>query len=115
MAILRTAKVLYKDRLAFWLVNFAFLSILASWSLFFFRKVEHDPLSVIHYNIYSGIDILNSWQWLYIIPAIFSVLALINIVLAVLLWTRFRIMSYFLIFTIFVSHIFVFFYLYNIL
>ncbi|MBU1203197.1 hypothetical protein KKH39_04125 [Patescibacteria group bacterium] len=115
MAILRTAKVLYKDKLAFWLINVSILSILANWSLFLFRKVARDQLSVLHYNVYSGIDILGYWYWLYIIPGIFLVLALINIFLAVFLWTRFRILSYFLIFTIFICHSFLFFYLYNIL
>ncbi|MBT4516899.1 MAG: hypothetical protein HOC78_03305 [Candidatus Komeilibacteria bacterium] len=115
MSIIRTSRVLYKDKLAFWLTNVSFLFILATWALFFVKKIKHDPLAVLHFNIYAGIDTLGPWHWLYTWPAIVLVISVIDFVLAVLLWTRVRVMSYFLLATIMIINIFMFLFLYNIL
>jgi len=115
MSIIRISKVLYKDKLAFWLINVSFLSILATWALFFDKRIKYDPLAVLHYNIYGGFDAVGSWHWLYIIPALVLGVSLIDFVLAILLWTKARVMSYFLLTTILVINVFVFLFLYNIL
>jgi len=115
MSIIRTSRVLYKDKLAFWLSNFSFLFILATWVLFLVKRIKHDPLSVLHYNIYAGIDILGNWSWLYIMPALVLLVSVIDFLLAVLLWTKVRVMSYFLLATIMLINIFMFLFLYNIL
>ncbi len=115
MAILRSVKVLYKDKLAFWLVNFSVLLILTSWVLFIFKRVEPSPLTVLHYNIYSGIDILGQSWMLYVIPGIILLLSFIDFVLAVFFWTKNRLYSYFFLSTIFFCQGVTLFYLYNIL
>lgn len=115
MSIIRTSRVLYKDKLAFWLINFSILSIVATWIVFLFKRIEPDPLAVLHYNIYSGIDGLGSWQWLYIWPGILLLISAVDFILAVLLWTKFRVMSYFLLTTIIVINSFMFLFIYNIL
>lgn len=118
MQILRSVRVFYKDRLAAWLLNFSVLFILATWGLLLFNKIVKSPLAVLHINIYSGIDVLGHWKWLYIIPAIFLGVAITDILLAVLLWTRQRVFSYFLLATILVSNLILFLYflyLFNIL
>lgn len=115
MSIIRTSKVLYKDRLAFWLSNFSILAMIATWLVFLFKPIERDPLAVLHYNIYAGIDALGSWHWLYLIPLIVLFFSLLDFALAVLLWTRMRIMSYFLLVNILLINAFTFFYIYNIL
>ena len=115
MMILRSAKVLYKDKLAFWLLNFSLLFILASWALFLFRKVKPDPLAVIHVNIYSGIDVIASHTWLFIIPAIFLGISFLNFFLAIILWTKNRLNAYLLISTILFINIALFLYLFTIL
>ncbi|MCD4760373.1 hypothetical protein K8R42_00560 [bacterium] len=115
MAVFRAVKVLYKDKLAFWLLNLSVLAIIATWSLIIYQKIQPDPLAVLHYNIYSGIDVIGHSKWLYIIPAVFLGLSIINFFLAILIWTKQRIFSYFLLITILLSNIFIFLYLYNIL
>ena len=115
MAFLNTTKVLYKDKLAFWLLNFIVLFILATWSLFLFKRVQPDPLAVLHYNIYAGIDAIGNYRWLYFFPAIFLLISLIDFLLAVFLWTKQRLYSYFLLIMILLINIFIFLYLFNIL
>lgn len=110
MPILRSVRVFYKDRLAAWLLNFSVLFILGTWGLLIFNKIVKSPLSVLHINVYSGIDVLGDWKWLYIVPAIFLVLAVIDVLLAVVLWTRQRVLSYFLLSTILISHVILFLY-----
>ena len=115
MSIIRTSLVLYQDKLAFWLINFSILSIVSTWALFLFKRVERDPLAVLHYNIYAGIDALGSWQWLYLLPAIFLLIAALDFWLAVLLWTKARVLSYFLLATILIMNFFMSLFIYNIL
>ncbi|RJP61761.1 MAG: hypothetical protein C4543_02980 [Ignavibacteriales bacterium] len=115
MSIIRTSKVLYKDKLAFWLTNFSVLVILATWIVFLFKRIKYDPLAVLHYNIYAGIDALGPWYWLFLIPGIALVVSLLDFFLAVMLWTKVRVMSYFLLTTILVINIFIFLFIYNIL
>lgn len=115
MAILRSARVLYKDKLAFWLLNFGILFILAIWLLFLFKKVVPDPLAVLHVNIYSGIDIIGSSNWLFIIPAIFLFLSVIDICLSIYLWTKNRLFSYLLLISVLFINFILFLYLFNIL
>lgn len=118
MQIWRSIRVFYKDRLAAWLLNFSVLFILGTWALLLFNKIVKSPLAVLHINIYAGIDVLGHWKWLYIIPAIFLGVAIVDFLLALWLWTRQRVLSYFLLITILLSNIILFlyfFYLFNIL
>ncbi|PIR06435.1 MAG: hypothetical protein COV55_04075 [Candidatus Komeilibacteria bacterium CG11_big_fil_rev_8_21_14_0_20_36_20] len=115
MQIFKTVKIFYKDRLAFWLVNFSVLFILATGSLFLFKKIIQSPLAVLHYNIYAGIDMIGQWQWLYLIPGIVLVVSILNFILATWLWTKQRIWSYFLLTTILLINLSIFIFLYNIL
>ena len=49
MQLIKTAKVFYKDRFSFYLINLSLLIILATWLLFFFKKVAKSPLTVLQY------------------------------------------------------------------
>ena len=115
MMILRSAKVLYKDKLAFWLTNFSLLFILFSWSVFLFKRVKPDPLAVIHVNIYSGIDVIANHTWLFIIPAIFLGVSFFNFLLAIVLWVKNRLSSYLLLGAVLFLNIVLFLYLFTIL
>lgn len=115
MKLLKTAKIFYKDRLAAILLNISILLILATWLLFIFYKTAPDPLTALHYNIYAGIDTLGSWRWLYIVPGIVLLISVIDVILAVLFWTKYRMWSYFLLTTILLINAGVFYYLYYIL
>jgi hypothetical protein len=81
-------KILYKDRWSFWLTNTAILFTLATWVLFFVTKIAYSPIASLHYNIYSGIDLLGNWLWLIYLPVILLVLSVINFLIAALIFTK---------------------------
>lgn len=115
MKLTNKLKVLYRDKLAAWLANLSLLFIIATWALFLWHRVKLSPLTVVHYNIYSGIDIIGQWQWLYLIPAIMFGISCLDFFLAILLWLKNKHWSYFLLSIILLCNLMVFFYLYNIL
>lgn len=116
MDIFRQSKVFYRDRLAFWLTNISIVLILVNWIIFLFYKLDFDPhLTILHYNIYDGIDVIGEYKWIFIIPAITSFFSILDFVLAVLLWTSQRTWSYFLLTTILLLNTLVFLYTYNII
>lgn len=115
MLIFKNFKVFYKDRLNFWLLNLAALSIIVSWLLFLFRSINKSQLTVLHYNIYFGFDIVGNWQWLYIIPGISLALSIINLGLAFYLWNKQQFWSQFFLTVTFLINVMVFIFLYNII
>lgn len=115
MEIKRALRVIYKDKLVLMLTIVSILLILATWLVCLFRKIDFSERSVLHTNIYVGIDVIGRWRWLFILPGIALFVSLINFVLAIYFWTKQRLWTYyFLTATVFVNF-FVFFYLYNIL
>ncbi|PWB38290.1 MAG: hypothetical protein C3F02_04775 [Parcubacteria group bacterium] len=115
MEIKRTLKVIYKDKQVFVLSLIGGLLILASWLLFLVRRIDYSSLSVLHTNIYVGIDVLGAWQWLFWLPALALLVSLLNLVFAVWLWTRQRLWSYYFFSAIVTLNFFMLYYLYNIL
>ncbi|RJQ34854.1 hypothetical protein C4566_01690 [Candidatus Parcubacteria bacterium] len=96
MRFLVRIKLFFKDKLVLALSIFSLGFILATWVQFLGNKVEHSPITVLHYNIYSGFDMVGEWRWLYLIPLIVLVASLINFLLASWLWQRQPIWSYLL-------------------
>lgn len=115
MEVIRTVKVFYRDRLVFWLLNFSILAIFATWGLLSWKQVNTSELAVLHYNIYYGIDILAHSRWLYLIPLFVLVISILDFLIAIFLWTKNRLLSYFLLTTILIINIIVLVYLYNII
>jgi len=115
MHLIKTAKIFYKDRFSFYLINFSLLIILATWVLFFIKKVDKSPLTILHYNIYFGFDVLGSWSKLFIPPLLVLFLTILNLFLAIYFWTRHRAWSYFLLTLILLSNIVIFIFNLNVL
>jgi hypothetical protein len=115
MLYLKNFKVFYKDRLNFWLLNLTALLLVASWVLFLFKPIVHSPLAILHYNVYFGFDVVGNWIWLILVPSIVLLASLINLLLAVCLWTKESVLSYFLLTLNFLLNFMVFIYLFNIL
>ena len=115
MQLIKTAKVFYKDRFSFYLINLSLLIILATWSLFLLKKIEKSPLAVLHYNIYFGFDILGNWTKLFIFPGFVLFLSLVNLFLSIYFWTKNRSWSYFLLTLILLSNLITFIFIFNIL
>jgi hypothetical protein len=115
MLHLKNFKVFYKDRLNFWLLNITALLIVAGWVLFLFKPIAHSPLAILHYNVYFGFDVVGNWIWLILTPALALLFSLINVLLAVYLWTKQTVWSHFLLTLTFLVNFMVFIYLFNIL
>lgn len=115
MQIVRTIKVFYKDKLAGWLINFSALFLVVTWALILLAKIKKDPLAVLHYNIYAGIDTLGDFKWLYFVPLIILVLSLLDILLAAWVFSKNRLSSYFLLTAVLFINAVVLFYINHIL
>lgn len=115
MEIKRTLRVIYKDKLVLVLSLIISLLFLATWFLFLIRKIDYSNLSVLHTNIYVGIDVLGSWQWLFYLPGLTILVSVLNFILAFFLWTRQRMWTYYFLSATVFLNFFIFIYLYNIL
>lgn len=92
-------KIIYKDR--YFLVNFLisiFLNLTAWLFLYLNFKPQTEPV-ILHYNIYFGIDLIGAWYKIFFIPLFGLVCFFINFALSVIIYTRAKILSYFLIHT----------------
>jgi hypothetical protein len=69
-------------------------TLLPVWRLF--PLGLQDKIAVpLHYNIYSGIDLFGPWWRIFMIPAIGLIIFVLNLILAVGIWPRDRVLSYF--------------------
>jgi hypothetical protein len=89
-------KVIYKDHWSFWLTNSSILFVLATWFFYFFTKINPSPIASLHYNIYSGIDLLGDWHWLVYLPLILLFLSLANFIIATVVFTKRPAFSHFI-------------------
>ena len=115
MEIARKIRVVFKDRLIATFAILALLLQLAAWTLFLLRKVNYSELSVVHTNIYLGIDVLAHWLWLFLIPIGALAISIFDSALTIYLWTRNRLWTYYLILSVFFLNFLTFLYLYHIL
>ncbi len=69
-------------------------ALLPVWRLF--PTGLQDKIAVpLHYNIYSGIDLFGEWWRIFMIPGIGLIIYLLNLILAIGIWPRDRVLSYF--------------------
>ncbi len=108
-------KVIYRDRWSFWLINSSVFFLLAIWALFFYAKIAHSPIASLHYNIYSGIDLLGDWLWLIYLPAILVLLSIVNFIIATVIFTKRPAFSHLILAYILCSHVMFLTYYYYIL
>lgn len=59
----------------------------------FYPVVKEKPFAVLHYNIFFGIDYLQSPQYIFVFSAFSLIVLLINILLVVFLYHRNRFLS----------------------
>ncbi|MSR85436.1 hypothetical protein EXS71_03330 [Candidatus Uhrbacteria bacterium] len=82
---LLSSKTAWQD-LWFRSITIVAMLIAVGGSIYFLWKLlpaRHDsPTMVIHYNIYLGIDQIQSWHWIWFLPGIWSVLTLLDLILA---------------------------------
>jgi hypothetical protein len=85
------------------------------WAVIYFKfrpLVYHLPVDQsfipLHYNIYMGVDSFGVWQKIFILPTLGFFTLIINTLLAVIIYHRKEIISYFLSFTSLVIQVFLF-------
>lgn len=49
----------------------------------------------LHYNIHSGVDSFGPWERIFTIPEISGIILVLNLLIAVSLWKRDKVLSYF--------------------
>ncbi|OGY47236.1 MAG: hypothetical protein A3J62_03535 [Candidatus Buchananbacteria bacterium RIFCSPHIGHO2_02_FULL_38_8] len=77
-----------------------FLSLLinmALWLVLIGRRSSFSDLIPLHYNIYFGIDLLGYWYEIFLLPIFGLLVLLANFILGLPLFSRERILAYFLI------------------
>ena len=84
-------------------------SILINISMWFLLLVSISPSEFpipLHYNVFFGIDYIDSWYKVFLIPCFGILTLLVNFVLTYLLYLKERILSYFLTLTTLIVHVF---------
>lgn len=74
---------------------------LINWGLVYYRfsrfLAGQTESIILHYNIYFGIDKVGEWTRVYNLPLIGIIILLVNTVIAYLLYSKNRLLSYFII------------------
>lgn len=84
-------------------------SILANMFIWFFlvqNKRNNDYPVILHYNMFFGVDYLDSYDKIYLIPFVGLVIITLNMMLGYSLYTKKRLASYFLSFNAILVQIF---------
>lgn len=77
-------------------VLFLALSVLLPlWRLF--PEITQYVAIPLHYNIHSGVDLFGKWQRIFTIPIISGIILVLNTLIAVALWKKEKVLSYFFI------------------
>ncbi|MBU1167049.1 hypothetical protein KKC60_01415 [Patescibacteria group bacterium] len=83
-----------KGNLIVFLVSVTFN--LGLWAFMYFGFEPSDIPMPLHYNIYQGIDMFDTWSKLYIIPVLGLVFIFLNYLLSVFVFGKDKLMAYFL-------------------
>ncbi len=67
---------------------------LICWIYLFLKiKPQENPI-YLHYNIYSGVDLIGVWYWIFYLPTFGFLILLANFVISKFLYSRIIILSY---------------------
>lgn len=89
-----------KDRFIGTTVLLSVLFNLVNWGLIYYRFARflagQEEQMILHYNIYFGIDKMGNWGEVYQLPLVGIIILLVNLVGAYLLYSKDKLLSYFL-------------------
>lgn len=85
------------------LIFLGFSFILPVWRLF--PDIQDKVAIPLHYNIHFGVDLFGTWQRIFMVPIVGSVIFLVNYIIAILFWRKEKVLSYFLGATVLFSEI----------
>lgn len=73
------------------------LGISFSWYVAFIHVAQLNELAPLHYNIYFGIDFFGPRNWLMMYPTIATIIVVVNIIIASLVFQLSRLLSHILV------------------
>ncbi|EKE15854.1 MAG: hypothetical protein ACD_11C00103G0056 [uncultured bacterium] len=96
----------FRSTIVHWTLIVLLLLNFTCWGLllFFIRPVDF-PL-ILHYNVYFGVDIIGDWRQIYLLPAIVTLIFIINTILGYFFYKqKERAVTYLLFLASFIAHI----------
>lgn len=73
---------------------------LSMWAYLYANRIESDYPIILHYNLFLGVDLLGDYNMMYVLPAIGSILFIVNAMLGQSFYKTERLASYLLTFNI---------------
>ncbi len=73
---------------------------LSMWAYLYANRIESDYPIILHYNLFLGVDLLGDYDMIYMLPAIGSILFVMNAMLGQFFYKIERLASYMLTFNI---------------
>jgi len=94
---------IWQSKLSLVIIALSILTNFAIWILFYF-KVEPSVYPIpLHFNVYTGIDIVDYWYKIFVIPGFGLFLMLVNSIVGLALYRREKFIAYIL----FIGNLFV--------
>src|SRR5665647_3666287 len=87
----------FRNKIVIWLSVISLVVNLAEWILLWIYIKPVDFPIIIHYNVYRGVDLMDSWHQVFVLPLVGIILFVINLFLALYFYrAKERIASYLL-------------------
>jgi len=91
----------FRNKIVIWLSVISLVVNLAEWILLWIYIKPVDFPIIIHYNVYRGVDLMDSWHQVFVLPLVGIILFVINLFLALYFYrAKERIASYLLLIAI---------------
>lgn len=88
------------------LIFFSFLLNIGLFLFFLFFIKQTDIPIVLHYNVDWGVDYFGEFKNIFVLPFVGLLIFLLNCVLALKIWSKFKSLSYFLLSVTLISEVF---------
>lgn len=91
----------FRNKIVIWLSIASFIVNVIEWIILWIYIKPVDFPIIIHYNVYRGVDLMDSWQQVFTLPLVGIILFIINFLLALYFYrAKERIASYLLLIAI---------------
>ncbi len=88
------SRIFWKDKIIVWGLFSALFLNLVLWTSIYFQIPDSNLPSILHYNIYRGVDFLGETGKIYFLPLMSLILIFINLIIADFFYKREKIISY---------------------
>lgn len=92
----RDVKLFWQDKFNIITLATSALVNLFIWLILFFKIAPQDTPIILHYNIYFGIDVLDQWYKIYLIPTLGLILIVFNLAINLIIYKQEKLATYFL-------------------